>query len=295
MSINEVKLLNKKENIFGDNIAYIENWDFSHANLNQETRINAITQVASVCYQNPKALNSDSLYNRLMAESIGLPSSSFEFVPVLLDPTKPEHNLLLGRIDSNVRKFGEFIEDNSKSYLLTNYRAVIYDFEKRTENMDEETKDSIRDSYLKLYNTKEECVIIAKHFRVFRYNVDLPTRSQMVRHRASWQELSRRYVSGKRVSFDFYVSEKMKDVNSVYGSTQKIIDMCLEHYYTALDNGVKPEEARRIIPQAAYTNVWAAFMPMHLDNYFKLRLDSHAQWEIRQTAIAMDELIKVEA
>ena len=99
-------------------------------------------------------------------------------------------------------------------------------------------------------------------------------------------------VSGKRVSFDFYVSEKMKDVNSVYGSTQKIIDTCLEHYYTALDNGVKPEEARRIIPQAAYTNVWAAFMPMHLDNYFKLRLDSHAQWEIRQTAIAMDSLIK---
>lgn len=292
MSINEVKLLNKKENIFGDNIAYVENWDFSHANLNQETRINAITQVASVCYQNPKALNSDSLYNRLMAESIGLPSSSFEFVPVLLDPTKHEHSLLLGRVDSNVRKFGEFIEDNGKSYLLTNYRAVIYDFEKRTENMDEETKDSIRDSYLKLYNTEEECTIIAKHFRVFRYNVDLPTRSQMVRHRASWQELSRRYVSGKRVSFDFYISEKMKDVNSVYGSTQKIIDTCLEHYYTALDNGVKPEEARRIIPQAAYTNVWAAFMPMHLDNYFKLRLDSHAQWEIRQTAIAMDSLIK---
>lgn len=292
MSVNEVKLVNKKENIFNDNIAYVENWNFSRANLNQETRINAITQVASVCYQNPKALNSDSLYNRLMAESIGLPSSSFEFVPVLLDPTKTEHNLLLGRIDSNVRKFGEFIEDNGKSYLLTNYRAVIYDFEKRTENMDEETKASIRDSYLKLYNTEEECKIIAKHFKVFRYNVDLPTRSQMVRHRASWQELSRRYVSGKRVSFDFYISEKMKNVDSVYGSTQKIIDTCLEHYYTALDNGVKPEEARRIIPQAAYTNVWAAFMPMHLDNYFKLRLDSHAQWEIRQTAIAMDSLIK---
>ena len=294
MSINEVKLLNKKENIFGDNIAEVEYWDFSHANLNQETRINAITQVASVCYQNPKALNSDSLYNRLACESIGLPSSSFEFVPVLLDPMKSEHQLLLGRVDSNVRKFGEFIEDNGKSYLLTNYRAVIYDFEKRTEYMDEETKNSVRDSYLKLYNTEEECSIIKKHFKVFKYKVDLPTRSQMVRHRASWQELSRRYVSGKRVSFDFYISEKMKNVDSVYGSTQKIIDMCLEHYYTALDNGVKPEEARRIIPQAAYSTVWAAFMPMHLDNYFKLRLDSHAQWEIRQTAIAMDNMISEE-
>ena len=302
MSINEVKLLNKKENIFGDNIAEVEYWDFSHANLNQETRINAITQVASVCYQNPKALNSDSLYNRLACESIGLPSSSFEFVPVLLDPMKSEHQLLLGRVDSNVRKFGEFIEDNGKSYLLTNYRAVIYDFEKRTEYMDEETKNSVRDSYLKLYNTEEECSIIKKHFKVFKYKVDLPTRSQMVRHRASWQELSRRYVSGKRVGFDFYVSEKMSKVYSSQNrgiideefSTDRVIDVCLNHYFKALEDGVKPEEARRIIPQAAYSTVWAAFMPMHLDNYFKLRLDSHAQWEIRQTAIAMDNMISEE-
>ena len=303
-------LISKRENIFNDNIAEVESWDFSRANLNQENRINAITQVASVCYQNPKALNSDSLYNRLACESIGLPSSSFEFVPVLLDPTKSEHQLLLGRVDSNVRKFGEFIEDNGKSYLLTNYRAVIYDFEKRTENMDEETKNSIRDSYLKLYNTEEECVIIKKHFKVFKYKVDLPTRSQMVRHRASWQELSRRYVSGKRVGFDFYVSEKMKNVVTdlkytkyelnksetvdIEWSTDSVINLCVQHYYKALEDGVKPEEARRIIPQAAYSTVWAAFMPMHLENYFKLRLDSHAQWEIRQTAIAMNDMISEE-
>ena len=295
-------LILKKENIFNDNIAEVESWDFSRANLSQENRVNAITQVASVCYQNPKALNSDSLYNRLACESIGLPSSSFEFVPVLLDPSKQEHRIILGRVDSNARKFGEFIEENSKSYLLTNYRALIYDFEKRTENMDEESKESIRDSYLKLYNTEEECNIIKKHFKVFKYKVDLPTRSQMVRHRASWQELSRRYVSGKRVGFDFYISEKMKKVISKNGydedlitySTQDVIDIALQHYFKALEDGVKPEEARRIIPQAAYSTVWAAFMPMHLENYFKLRLDSHAQWEIQQTAIAMNELISKE-
>lgn len=293
-------LILKKENIFNDNIAEVESWDFSRANLSQENRVNAITQVASVCYQNPKALNSDSLYNRLACESIGLPSSSFEFVPVLLDSSKQEHRIILGRVDSNARKFGEFIEENSKSYLLTNYRALIYDFEKRTENMDEESKESIRDSYLKLYNTEEECNIIKKHFKVFKYKVDLPTRSQMVRHRASWQELSRRYVSGKRVGFDFYISEKMKKVksneldSSGERDTQYIINMCLDHYFKALEDGVKAEEARRIIPQAAYSTVWAAFMPMHLENYFKLRLDSHAQWEIQQTAIAMNDLISKE-
>ena len=79
-----MKKINDKQNIFGDNIAFVEQYDFSTANLSEENRIKAITQVASICYQNPKALGSESLYNRLMAESQGLPSSSFEMCPILL-------------------------------------------------------------------------------------------------------------------------------------------------------------------------------------------------------------------
>ena len=76
--------VNDKLNIFGDDIAFIEQYDFSTANMSEENRIKAITQVASICYQNPKAVNSESLYNRLLAESKGLPSSSFEMCPILL-------------------------------------------------------------------------------------------------------------------------------------------------------------------------------------------------------------------
>ena len=79
-----MKLINKKENIFGDDIAFIEQYDFSTANMSEENRILAVTAVASICYQNPKVIGSESLYNRLLAESKGLPSSSFEMVPVLI-------------------------------------------------------------------------------------------------------------------------------------------------------------------------------------------------------------------
>ena len=34
--------INKKQNIFNDDIAYVEQWDFSKANLNEENRILAI-------------------------------------------------------------------------------------------------------------------------------------------------------------------------------------------------------------------------------------------------------------
>lgn len=291
-----VQLINSKQNIFNDNIAYVEQWDFSKANLNEESRINAITQVASICYQNPKALNSESLYNRLMAESIGLPSSSFEFVPVLLtipqivEITKTELNthIVNGTKAShakNVIKFGEFIHFNSNSYLLTNLRALIADV-------------GAEESLKYLNTSEEEIQIIRDNFKVFNYKVDLPTRSQMVRHRCSWQELSRRYVSGERVPFEFYVSDKLKEIQSEVLDTSWTIDtdslisQCLKHYQSALKQGVKPQEARRIIPQAAYTQIWGAYLPTQYSNFMKLRDDEkHAQWEIAQVAKAMKELV----
>lgn len=287
-----MKLINKKENIFGDDIAFVEQYDFSTANMSEENRIKAITQVASICYQNPKAIGSESLYNRLLAESQGLPSSSFEFVPVLFNYRDLNIQYFMNSASnlgySNTLKYGEILNINGIEYLLTNYRALIYD----VENL------SLNKSVLQQFNTPEECEIIKQHFKVFKYKVDLPTRSQMVRHRVSWQELSRRYVSGSRVPFEYYVSDKMKfisihkdDESDIHFDSDDFHRICEERYYQALEKGVKPQEARRVIPQSAYTQIWGAFMPNQLDNYFKLRLDKHAQWEIQQTAIAMQELI----
>ena len=286
-----MKKINKKENIFGDNIAFVEQYDFSTANMSEENRILAITQVASICYQNPKALGSESLYNRLLAESHGLPSSSFEFVPVLIPMGDTSSIKFIGEDKdiNNIIKYSEVITHNGMDYLLTNYRAIVYDVENKL----------LTENALKFFNTPEECEIIKQHFKVFLYKVDLPTRSQMVRHRVSWQELSRRYVSGERVPFEYYISEKMKfvskhedDESDIYFDSNDFYKICEERYYQALEKGVKPQEARRVIPQSAYTQIWGAFMPKQLDNYFKLRLDKHAQWEIQQTAIAMQKLIK---
>ena len=285
-----VQKIHTRDNIFGDEIAFVHQYDFSQANLSEENRLNAITTVASICYQNPKAVGSESLYNRLLAESHGLPSSSFEFVPVLLGTHSDIKHIGPDEIVPNVVKFGETIYDNGTPYLLTNYRAIVYDVE----------NGLLDKSALKFFNTEEECKIIKKHFKVFLFKVDFPTRSQMVRHRVNWQELSRRYVSGERVPFDFYISEKMKDIQLQVAHTSSTIDIdtlitvSIDFYNAALAKGIKPQEARRIIPQAAYTQIWGAFQPSQLANYFKLRDDEHAQWEIQQTAKAMKSCIVLE-
>lgn len=276
------RLIAHRSNILEDNIAYVESYDFSTANLNDENRLDVITMVASICYANPKAHGSESLYNRLMAESGGLPSSSFEMVPMLFDYEQLKDDVYaltdVTIEDTNMLKYGEKVEDGK--YLLTNFRAVVYDFE----NLGIDLRNH--------FNTEAECAIIAKYFKVFKMKVDMPTFGQAVRHRVNWQVLSRRYVSGSRVPFSFYIADQMKDITTYDTSgyekkTKDIIDDCLAHYQAALDAGVKPQKARGIIPQCAYTEAWCAFQPKQFDSFIKLRTDSHAQWEIQQLSKAM--------
>lgn len=281
------------ENVFGDDIAYVKHFDFSRANLSNENRIGAITAVASVCYQSGKSLGSESLYNRLLAESSGLPSSSFEFVPVLFRYDFIE-TFFCNRSDiwlenSNTLKYGEKFDyydgEFVVTYLLTNYRALIYDVE----------NNGLYKSILDHFNTEEECKIIAKHFNVFQVKIDMPTFGQMVRHRVNWQVLSRRYVSGEKAPFSFYIHEKMKKVESMFNGivvdTNDVIDICLAHYQAARDAGIKPEVARGIIPQCAYTIAWCAFQPKQLESYFELRLEKSAQKEIQLISEAMKSLV----
>ena len=288
------------ENVFGDDIAYVKHFDFSRANMSNENRIGAITAVASVCYQNPKALGSESLYNRLVAESHGLPSSSFEFVPVLFRYDFIEsffcNSSSIWLENSNTLKYGERIDTEDQAYLLTNYRALIYDVE----------NNGLYKSILDRFNTEEECEIIDKHFNVFQVKIDMPTFGQMVRHRVNWQVLSRRYVSGEKTPFSFYIHEKMEKVVSSFVdnngiiehgatldiSTEDIINICLNHYEAARKAGIKPEVARGIIPQCAYTIAWCAFQPKQLESYFELRLDKTAQPEIRLVSEAMKSLVE---
>ncbi|GAH32123.1 unnamed protein product, partial [marine sediment metagenome] len=161
----------------GDGIGYVEHYDFSRANLSNESRIAAISTVASICYQSPKAAGSISLYNRLANESMGLPSSSFEFVPVLLTMDLFHYCMQLQEnvMFTSVSKFGEVVEDGE--YLLTNLRALMADIGDRADGF---------------FNTETECAIIAKHHKVFQAKMPIWLSKQFNRHRVSLQELSRR-------------------------------------------------------------------------------------------------------
>lgn len=131
---------------------------------------------------------------------------------------------------------------------------------------------------------------------------------QLVRHRtASINEISYRYVKAVR---EFYVPapERMqrKASNNKQGSSSEIVeepDRCAKYitdagnyafdmYDNLLSEGLAPELARTVLPCGTYTE-W--FWQNDLSNILKtlaLRLDPHAQFEIRVYAEAMLELLR---
>ena len=296
-------LINQKENLYGDDIAKVEQYDFSRANSSDEARTLAITSVAVICTQKFESIGSEKLCTKLLTEAHGIPSSAYGFVPVLL--TNDDMRIIWEKAQSSrhsyprwksgivfknlhIEKFGEEVENGK--YLLTNLRALVNDIGL------EASKE--------FYNTDEnEIAIIKKHFKVFKHKMDIRSARQFMRHTTSvWQELSRRYVSGKKVPFEFYISDKMKEVNSYFygdenssckykAGTEELIKAQVRHYDTAIESGVKPQDARDILPLCTYTEIWSGWQPFALENMLTERTAIGTQWELRQTALAIKELI----
>lgn len=131
---------------------------------------------------------------------------------------------------------------------------------------------------------------------------------QLVRHRtASINEVSYRYVQAAR---EFYVpaQDRMqkKATDNKQGSSVEIVDdpeacaalirgSCdgaFDVYESLLAAGLAPELARTVLPCGTYTE-W--YWQNDLSNTLKtlaLRLDAHAQYEIRVYAEAMLELLE---
>ena len=300
--------MNSKENLYGDNIAKVEQYDFSRANMSDEARTLAITTIAVICTQKFESIGSEKLCTKLLTEAHGIPSSAYGFVPVLL--TNDDMRIIWKKAQSSrhsyprwksgivfknlhIEKFGEEVENGR--YLLTNLRALVNDIGL------EASKE--------FYNTDEnEIAIIKKHFKVFKHKMDIRSARQFMRHStAVWQELSRRYVSGKKVPFEFYISDKMKNVYDDYSATgcwtkeqidgeippsmKTIQEQLLEIYNDAIEQGIKPQDARDILPLCTYTEIWSGWQPFAWENMLAERTAVGTQWELRQTALAIKDLI----
>jgi len=110
---------------------------------------------------------------------------------------------------------------------------------------------------------------------------------QLIRHRiASYMQQSQRFVA-------YNTLEKYVTPPSIleHMEAKKIFDETLEKisetYQKLLKLGIKKEDARFILPNAAKTNIIVTMNARELHHFFNLRCCTRSQWEIREVAIEM--------
>ena len=278
-----IKSRERINNIYGDDIGYVESFDFSKANVSHESRVEAISNVASICYDNGKIIGKEAMYDRLARESIGLPSSSFEFCPVLLTPNEVRDITSDLRIryvvpdgisyTTNIERYGQWVDYSG--YLLTNLRALINDIG------EESSKE-----YMKDY-TEKESELIKNNFLVFKVKVPIFIARQLIRSRASFQELSRRYVRAEATPFENYLPAPTDDNYVTRLAIGSVFAKAKIAYTNLIAAGNKPEVARQVMPVSTYTELWVGMLKPQFDNFIKLRTAKTAQYEIRLLAEAM--------
>lgn len=114
---------------------------------------------------------------------------------------------------------------------------------------------------------------------------------QLVRHRmASYCQKSQRYTTLK--GDDWYVIPPAFVSANVAHDFRSNMEDDRRRYENALRAGIKPEDARFLLPEATKTDITMKINVSSLFNFFNLRTDKKAQWEIRELANEIKEKVK---
>lgn len=168
------------------------------------------------------------------------------------------------------------------------------------------------------FNGKDERLIayLAKHKHwtpfahpqiTLRIKAPVFVRTQLFKHKVGFteNEVSRRYVTdlpqfyspewrsaptdgAKQGSSDFIRGDVEHTLTEMYTDT---IRQAEHTYNTLLAQGVAPEQARSVLPQGTYTEWWWTGSLSAYARVYSQRIDAHAQWEVRQYAKAISEII----
>lgn len=139
-----------------------------------------------------------------------------------------------------------------------------------------------------------------------RVAAPVPIRTQCFKHKVGLveNEESRRYIKSTPEIFIPEFREKpegsiKQGSGGIHQSNEewqysyrKLTERCVDIYLQMIKEGVAPEQARFVLPQGAIVNwVWTGNL-MSFANFYKKRIDPHAQQEIQEVARKVDEVIR---
>jgi|YNPBryulayer2012_1023412.scaffolds.fasta_scaffold03743_2 thymidylate synthase (FAD) len=233
---------------------------------------------------------------------------------------KPHHKVdsLIVQLELELNKM-----EDKKSNIIYEYKCLDHGFVRLVDWMGDDTSivQAARVSYGKgTKSVSEDTALIRYLMRnmhtspfemvEFKFHVKLPifVARQWIRHRtANVNEYSGRY---SEMPDEFYLpqpdqirsqsstnkqgrsSETIPQANEIISRMQKTQQILHDEYSDFLDMGLARELARINLPLSNYTE-WYWKIDLHnLFHFLRLRLDSHAQYEIRVYADAIAKIIK---
>lgn len=114
---------------------------------------------------------------------------------------------------------------------------------------------------------------------------------QLVRHRiASYSQQSQRYVNEK--SFDYIVPPTIARVPEALAEFERVMSETAAAYEKLSAMGIPREDTRYVLPNACETKIVVTMNAHGLLNFFAHRTCQRAQWEIRDLALRMLELVR---
>ena len=114
---------------------------------------------------------------------------------------------------------------------------------------------------------------------------------QLVRHRmASFSQRSQRYCFED--GFNYIEPEDINENENEDKFFRDFMRHSKEVYSKLIDKGVKPEDARMVLPNACETKIIVTMNARELLHFFKLRCCKRAQKEIREVAFMMKNICR---
>ena len=130
----------------------------------------------------------------------------------------------------------------------------------------------------------------------FTFAIDGVSRAlthQLVRHRlASYNQQSQRYVKFKDGNVPYVLPPSIAEDEEKTALFNEAIQATVDAYTKLVDAGVEAEDARYLLPNAAETKIVVTMNARELYHFFTVRCCNRAQWEIRELAWKMLELVR---
>ena len=121
-------------------------------------------------------------------------------------------------------------------------------------------------------------------------NISRAATHQLVRHRhMSFSQKSQRYV--KEADFDYVVPKTIENNPELFEKFVNQMKSVSKLYNEFVENGIKKEDARSILPNACASSIVCSLNLRELIHLANLRLCTRAQLEIRTAVKKMCELI----